>query len=152
MSNAIESYSTLNLNPFLLAPLLVSFFGRLDEKENSLLLSYLVFPLVLPPESRKSLANSTKKSSLRTFLKNREALFGVHSRIESYRLLTNECIQHANDLGNIEIKDNFSITVRKPMETHLCPQEALNATKNLAAIFRPFSVVEVYRSLGIKKL
>lgn len=152
MANAIESYATLNLNPFLLSPLLVSFYGALDDKENSFLLSYLILPLVLPPASRKFLENSNKTSSLRTLVKNREPLIGVQARIEGYRQLTNECIQFALDLGCIEVNEQLAIRMLSPMNTAACPGHTVKATKNLARIFRPYSVLEIYRLLGIKQI
>ena len=153
ITNQIECYATIFNNPFLLAPLLPTFFEALGGKDRGSLLAYLVLPLVLPKSSRTALANSNKASSLRTFTKEVDRTYGLGQRIANQRRMTNLILQHMVDLGVLKLVDNASIIVApEPLLPGICPKDMLKAARKLGAICAPHSVPSIFLQLGIKKL
>lgn len=153
MSNAIQSFGVIHNNPFILAPLFPAFYGSLPAKPKSLLLSYLVLPLVLYPISRKFLVNANSRSSVRTLINDRERLFGLGERLVDYRELTNTCIQHLIDGGSVLVGDDLSISVFASHHSDgFCPHDTDKAARRLGVLFAPFDIPTIYRMLGVKKL
>ena len=153
MSNAIASYDVIHNNPFIFAPLFVEFFKSAPSTSNSILLSYLVLPLVLPRESRAFLANATSKSTMATFLRKRAFLEGLNERIGEYRKLTNQSLRHAIDLGLVKVSDDLAIRVLvENFDLSYAPASAPRAAKRLGTLFSPYDIPTIYRTFGIKKL
>lgn len=163
MSNAIESFGVLHNNPFIFGPIFLSFFESLGEKSKGILLSYLVLPLVLYPESHDFLVMATSKSSMRTLVEaksstkikteKRSRIYGIEERIIEYRELTNESLQYAIDISVLNINKKLSIDIVSNWPTNpICSPEQLKAARNLGRLFKPLDVPTIYRSLGVKKL
>lgn len=156
MSNAIQSLGALHNNPFIFAPLFSPFYKSLGEKPKSVLLSYLVLPFVLYPESRTFLVRATKRSSLRTLMGKRgerERIYGLDERIAEYRWLTNTSFQHTVDMGVLQIRETLSVDVVSDWSTDpMCSPEQLKAAHRLGLLFAPFDVPTIYRTIGVKKL
>ena len=77
MSNAIQSFAIIHNNPFIFSPIFPVFYSAISHKPKSLLLSYLVLPIVLFPESKKFLVNARSTSSMRTLVSERDRLYGL---------------------------------------------------------------------------
>jgi hypothetical protein len=153
ITNQIECYATIFNNPFLLGPLLPTFFEALGAKDRGALLAYLVLPLVLPKFSQVALANSNKASSLRTFTKEADRTYGLGQRIANQRRMTNLILQHMIDLGVLRLVDNASIiVVPEVFPPGICPPDMLKAARKLGALCAPHSVPSIFLQLGIKKL
>lgn len=153
ITNQIECYATIFNNPFLLAPLLPTFFGAVGAKDRGALLAYLILPLVLPESSRTALANSNKASSLRTFTKEADRTYGLGQRIGNQRRMTNLILQHTIDLGVLRLIDNASIIPGSEVLTAgICPPDMLKAARKFGALCAPHSVPSIFLQLGIKKL
>lgn len=153
MSNAIDSYTVIHNNPFILAPLFELFYASLPKKPKNILLSYLVLPLVLYPPSRLFLAGAKASSSIRTMGKNRERLYGLCERVEEYKALTNLCIQHAIDSVSIAVEEDLSVLViASRLDASLCPGTSARAASKLGTLFAPYEIPAIYRSLGVKAL
>ncbi|MFA6175519.1 MAG: three component ABC system middle component [Phycisphaerae bacterium] len=153
ITNQIECYATIFNNPFLLAPLLPTFFEAVGVKDRGALLAYLVLPLVLPESSRIALANSNKVSSLRTFTKGADRTYGLGQRIANQRRMTNLILQHMIDLGVLRLVDNASIiSGSEVLSADICPPDMLKAARKLGCLCAPHSVPSVFLQLGIKKL
>ncbi len=153
MSTPVQALWVLHNNPFALGYLLPVFYGALEEKSKSLLLSYLVFPLALYPESQKFLRNANVRSSVRTLLKDKSRIFGLEERIAGYRRLTNLSIQHKIDNGLIRIGDDMAVLT--DLGAVSCPEHLAGAKKaagRLGVLFRPFDVPSIYRFLGLRRL
>lgn len=153
MSNAIQSLGVLHNNPFIFAPLFSPFYKSLGEKPKSFLLSYLVLPLVLYPKSHTFLVRAKSTSSLRTLMGEKERIYGLDERIAEYRGLTNTSLQHAVDMGVLQVGDNLSVNVvsdwtNDPMGS----SDQLKAASKLGLLLAPFDVPTVYRMIGVKKL
>ena len=154
MSNAIQSLGALHNNPFIFAPLFSPFHKSLGNKPKSILLSYLVLPFVLYPESRTFLAKKAiSTSSLRTLMSERGRIYGLDERIAEYRGLTNTSLQHAVDMGVLKVGENLSVDVVYDWTTDpMCSPDQLNAASKLGLLLAPFDVPTVYRMIGVKKL
>lgn len=153
MSNAIQSFGVIHNNPFILAPLFPAFYGSFPAKPNSVLLSYLVLPLVLYPVSKKFLVNAISRSSVRTLVSDRERLFGLAERIGDYRELTSICLQYAIDVGSIVVGDDLSVgVIAGQLLEGACPGGSAKAANHLGQLFAPFDIPTIYRMLGVKKL
>ena len=114
MSNAIQSLGVLHNNPFIFGPIFRSFFESLGDKSKSILLSYLVLPLVLYPESHSLLVGAASRRSIRTLVGapgKRDPIYGLGERIAEYRELTNPSLQYAVDIGVLKIDENLSVDV-----------------------------------------
>jgi len=153
MSTAIDSYTIIHNNPFILSPLFELFYASLPKKPKNILLSYLVLPLVLYPPSRLFLARAKAGSSIRTMGKKRERLYGLSERMEEYKDLTNLCIQHVIDSSSIGIEEDLSVLVNGPrLDESLCPGTSARAARKLGTLFGPYEIPAIYRSLGVKAL
>ena len=154
MSNAIQSFWALHNNPFVFAPLFSPFYKSLEEKPKSVLLSYLVLPFVLYPESRTYLAEKVRStSSLRTLMGERGRIYGHAERIAEYRGLTNTSLQHAMDMGVLQVGEKLSVDVVSEWTNDpICSSDQLKAASNLGHLFASFDVPTVYRMIGVKKL
>ncbi len=148
------NYEILYYSPFILAPILESFYETADDQPRNVLLSYLVLPLTLSPSSQNFLKNSNITSSLRTFTKNRENLFGLPERVQEYRDITNICIQLAINAGGIRIKEaDLSIEfINKNLDASSSPKNAIKAAQKFGKILKPLDIPSIYRFLGVKLL
>ncbi|WP_284320541.1 three component ABC system middle component [Dyella acidisoli] len=150
---AFQNYATLTRSPLVLAPVIESFFFALERQERSILLSYLVLPIVLHAPSRKFLENARSTSSLITFCKNKDFLVGLSARVERWKSVTGIAIQNSVSCNHLEVKEDLSIAaglVANEVEG-LMPKE-MKAAKNLAKLMSPYSVPAVYRILGVGRL
>jgi hypothetical protein len=153
MANAIDSYGTLYFSPFVLAPLITRFYEKSAPQPHNVLLTYLVLPMVLYPSSRGFLKNAKRTSTLWTFCKERERLYGLANRVQEYRELSSKCLQLAIDSRTLRIESDLSVSfVDEQVNSVACQKDTLTAAKNLAAILSPFDIPTVFRSLGVKRL
>lgn len=153
MNKYIDNIYKIHNNPFILTPLIIEFFTKLTSKPNNILLVYLVLPLVLHEASQISISNSNSRSSISSFKRNKENLYGLSERVERYKNITNQCLQHAIDNKYINVNEDLSIEVLDSKITSIKNlTRALKASSNLHKIFKDLDVVTVYRQLGVKAL
>jgi len=162
MSKYIDSIYQVSNNPFMLTPLIVEFYRKLESTQKNILLSYLVLPLVLNNKSKEALITANTRSSIFGFVSNKknsdgikhvENIFGLPQRIREYKELTNKCVQHAIDNKWIVINDDLSVDVLTSINDFSCElEDSYKAASNLYKIFKDLDVVTIYRLLGIKKL
>lgn len=153
MSNAIRNFGTLYNNPFIFGPVFCKFYQSLGQKPKSILLSYLVLPLTLHPQSRKFLVNANRSSSVRTLVAERERIYGIESRIRHYQDFTTVSLQYAVDRGWIRMEgDSILIDKESDPSDSICPQDVQRAASRLGMLFAPFDVPTAFRMLGIRKL
>ncbi len=158
MSKYVDSIYKINNNVFVLAPLFVAFYGKLQPTSKNLLLSYLVLPLVLYRTSQQKIKNSNKTSSVFTFLdsKNktkRENVYGLPKRVQEYKDITNQCILYAINEGWLKLNDDLSVSVLKNQKNNIENLDnAFKASSKLCNIFQELDSVAIYRQLGVKEL
>ena len=153
MSKYIDSIYKIHNNPFILTPLLLEFFKKSTTRDNDILLAYLIFPLVLNEVSQNFIFSANTRSSISSFKRKKENLYGLPERIERYKDITNKCLQHAIDNKYIQINDDLSVEVlEKKITSVQSLSTALKASSNLHKIFKDLEVVAIYRSLGVKAL
>ena len=153
MSKVVNNIYKIYNNPFVFTPLIIEFFRVSESKPKDILLSYLILPLVLYEESRKSLVFAKTTSSLITFSRKKENFFGLAERVSQYKDITNLCIQYAID--NKIIKINSELTVEVLIENYnevKSLKKELKASSKLHKIFRDLDVVAIYKLLGVKNL
>ena len=152
-SSPVGRLATLSNNSFLFAPVFESFYEALGSKERSLLLAYLVLPLVLPPRSQALLVGRSRKRHFRTFVEDPSLFAGLPSRIANRRHQTNLSIQHNLNLGVLEIQDSTSVVRKnKGPKAEYCPPRLSEAAANLGKLCSSHSVPTIYLQLGIKRL
>lgn len=153
MRTALESYATLHYSPFVLAPLFEAFYKTLTPQARNILLGYLVLPLSLYPNCRAFLKNARSTSSLTTFCREPQRLYGLPERIREYQEVTHTCLQLAVDAGAVRIEDDLSVIfLRSKLDVSVCPVDAIRAAGKLGMLLQPFDIPAVYRLLGVKRL
>ncbi|EJG0913583.1 TPA: hypothetical protein KDY48_004638 [Vibrio parahaemolyticus] len=153
MASAVEHIEVFHQNSYILSPILENFFKHTESREKDILLSYLLFPLILYPESREKLKYANKNSSIYTLFSNQELLYGINDRVRDFKNNTNKCLLVLEQNGSIEITNSMSVNYKSSnLDSSLCDKDSLRAAKNLAILFNSHEIVEIYRKLGIKKL
>jgi hypothetical protein len=153
VKSAIHAYSVIYNNVFIFAPLLPIFFSSMPTKQNSVLLSYLLLPIVLHPPSQTFLVNANKRSAMRTLVSERERIYGIEKRLNERRAMTNLCIQYGIDVTALLLHGDGSVSARADaLPIKNCPENVVAATRRLGQLFTPFDVPTVFRMLGIKRL
>lgn len=152
MSKAIKYLGTLYNNPFIFGHVLYTFYKALSEKDNSVLLSYLVLPLTLYPASQNYLTQRRNpKSCLRILTKERSRIFGLQERIQEYHNMTNTTLQYATDIGALRINEHMSVEIISDWPTgFISPPNANRAAEKLGVFMSNFDVPTTYRMLGPK--
>ncbi len=153
MIKTIKHVHKVYNNPFLLTPLILSFYKNYSGQPKDILLSYLVLPLILHDSSRAWLKGANKNSSLTTFGRNRENYYGLPERIEEYKNITNKCIQYAVDKKVIIINNEMQVSLlQSEIETPTYLGDSIKAAENIYKIFKNLGIASIYRSLGVKQL
>lgn len=151
----IRHLQTLHNNPFIFAQPIANFYAFLPQKEGSLLLAYLILPIVLQGRARTVLEKNSGSTTLRSFLSERDRIFGLESRMQAWRDMTNTTVQYLTGANILAINPhNLMVTCTKAaadLEDVSPPGVAVSA-KKLGKIFAPFDVPTIYRMLGVMKL
>lgn len=153
MSKIAKNLYTIYNNPFMFTPLLLEFYKSYPGSDKDSLLSYLIFPLVLHKSTKDTLKNVNVRSSLRTFVRNKENYYALPNRIEEYRDITNMCVQNAIDAQKLVLQDNLSFKyIGEDISDSPLLGDSMRAARNLPKVIKNVDVVTVYRALGVKKL
>ncbi len=155
MSKIVDSIYKVNNNPFIFAPLIVEFYKYSESRPKDILLSYLILPLVLYETSENSLYYSNTKSSISTFTRKKENLYGLTNRLNKYKDITNKCIQYLIDNNYLYLDEELIVNiVNVDKKLHCVPtlKRALKSSEKLNKVFKDYDVVEIYKLLGIKEL
>jgi hypothetical protein len=153
MSKFINNIYRIHNNPFALTPLIIEFFRNIQPKPKNILLAYLVLPLTLNEVSRSNLKKAKSNSTIHTFCNKNENFFGLQTRIQAYKIMTNKCIQYAVDNELLNVNKDLSVEILcDPMIIADGLKDSAKASSNLYKIFKELDVVVIYRLLGIKGL
>ena len=149
----IQHHVTLNRSPLILAPILEAFFVSLQPSANSILLGYLVLPIVLYPSSQKFLKNANSTSSIRTYCGDMTRLAGLSKRIIELRSVSSLAMQHCIDSRALTLQKDLSlVSLRDERMPPNGRSIELKAANRLAAILDPYDVPTAYRLLGVRNL
>lgn len=155
MTRFIDCTHQVFNNPFLLYPILVSFYKNLLNVNSNLLLAYVVFPLVLSKDGQNILKNLKSTSSiLKLQAENKVLIFRLNARIDEYKMLTNNCIQYCLD-NEYLLLDGVNVKVGRPISLDLKKYElclSVRCAERLGRVLSNYDVVDVFKFLGIKKL
>lgn len=153
MGDPIHHLRVLHNNPFIFSSAIVAFFGSLGEKEQALLLGYLVLPITLHLPSRMYLGKARSTSSLRTMLQDRSRLHGLDERVARYREMSNATLQYQLSTGGISVNDQLVVTIAEQQSTDgPAPEGMIKAARQLGNFFSPYDVPTVFRMLGVMSL
>lgn len=153
MSSLINNLEVLHFNPIILSRLFVSFYEELGPKSKSLLLSYLLLPIIMNLECRRFLKNANKSSSIRTLLADRGRIFGLHERVGNLKTLSNKSVQYAFSAKYLFLADDLNVCIgRVDCDSIPTNRDIDRAVRRLGIMFSDHDVVSVYRLLGVKAL
>ena len=137
MIKRFEHLYTIYNNAFKYTPIIYSFYREYLGQEKDILLSYLILPLVLGKESKKTLINSKSNSNLYTFCRKKENLIGLPQMIKEYKSITNECIQYGCDRGLFEISASLQVSaLESPHDFSFVESEEFKAAQKFAHIVK----------------
>ena len=153
MSNFVDNIIVLKTNVFALTPVLVSFYRNLKRKENNVLLSYFVFPIVLDNKCIDKLKNLRTTSNMNKVTRDKEVMAGFEERFDFYKDITNRCIQYAVECNYIKLNDDLSVSVVADNSLFTDPlfSDSLKLACDLHKIFTK-DVINTYYEFGIKML
>lgn len=142
--------NTLHNNPFIFSSALFAFYESLDQKNHSILLSYLVLPLALHKESRKFLCNAKANSNLTTMISNKKFVHGLAERVDDFKDLTNLTIQYLVGAQVLSIRGS-QILINKDgsMLDITSPDGLVKAARRFAFFCNAYEVPMIYRMLGV---
>lgn len=152
MSDPIDHLYTLHTNPFLFASTLRGFFEHLKPRQHSVLLAYLVLPIVLEQKNRDFLEKARRTSNLRTMLTHRELLTAIPQRLEDYRQVTNDTLRYLVSAELLTMDGTQARLGPYNAVDPVAPPGAVVAAAKLAEFFKPFDVPAIYRLLGVMQL
>lgn len=153
MSSFVDNIIVLKTNVFALTPILVSFYRNLKSKENNVLLSYFVFPIVLNSKCKEKLKNIRITSNLNKLTKDKELMAGFEERFDFYKVITNRCLQYAIECNYIKLNDDLSVSVVADNSLFTDPifSDSVKLACDLHKIFTK-DIINTYYEFGIKKL
>lgn len=144
--------TTLHNNPFIFSRALFEFYLALGDKENSLLLSYVVLPLTLHKPCRNFLSVARSTSNFHTMSEREGLLNGMQQRVYEYKELTNLTLQYLMGAGKIAIAHRRVVIAKGAHEEALSPDKMVKAAQRLAVFCRIPDVPMIYKKLGIYSL
>ncbi|TWR58163.1 three component ABC system middle component [Pseudomonas marginalis] len=151
-SSAVEHIYTLRRSAFKLAPIIHSFYLTYPKKENNLLLSYLLLPLILYKPMCSYLVSARSTSNIKTACSEAERLYGLESRVQELKSATSAAMMLLFASDRLEIENNLTITANGELQEEHAHSDHLTAATKLAKILSDIDVAETYRVLGLKKL
>ncbi|SHO62008.1 three component ABC system middle component [Algoriphagus zhangzhouensis] len=154
MNDFGESIYKIYNNPFILTPIIISFYKNYYGNEKDILLSYLILPIVLEIDHLSEIKMINVKTPLSRFTKNKEFMAGFYDRFEHYQHITNLCLKYALECDYIKINQNLKVTVITDEILYTDPslKKSLEISNNLHKVFKKINIVNIYQAFGIKKL
>lgn len=148
MASIVDALYHIKYNPFKFGSYIASFYSAVEDVENNILLAPLVIPLCSHPELSGKLFRSNKNSSIWTIFSERETLYDLQERINSFQELTDQSIQYClvNDWLTV---DSSTLTLYSSAEEDNLPELQKSAVK-LGRLLSRHSIVEIYAFLGVR--
>lgn len=159
MQWVFENIQILQVNSIRFLPIFRDFFlyYKAKNKQNSILLAYLLIPILTQEEMRKALLNNKETTTLIQFKKRlTSSLFGLQKKLIDNKSLTNEVIQiwvrewyfHINDEMWLDVLNHASqMPIFYKNDTKI-----FIASKKLARMLSKDSIVLNFISLWINGL
>ena len=148
-----QDLQVIKYNIFSLAPIIMSFYKECYTKQDNILLSYIIIPLVFSRKWNDTLLNTQKRSNLIHWIKeNKIPIEGLSARIMFLRDYPSSALQYCFDMKWAFIDDNNNIILTENREWDISPNNNMkSATKN-NLVFKDMTVTQIYSSLGINKI
>ena len=152
MSDPISHLYTLHTNPFLFATTLHGFYESLGPRQHSVLLAYLVLPIVLEQKNRDFLQKAKSNSNLRTMLTHRDLLTGIPQRLDDCREVTIDTLKYLVSAHLLEVEGSTVVLGSSRPTDLTAPSGTVAAARKLAEFFKPFDIPTIYRLVGVMQL
>lgn len=151
MSNIISEVVKVKFNPFSLAPAMLSYYENCQVRQDSVLLLYLLFPMILNSDWIKKTPIPRKKTRLESWVKaNKIHIEGLPERIEAFQHLSEITLQYCIDMEYVMVEERNNVVVRSnPFKTK-GPFD--NSAIRLARLIGKDTPAKVYATLGIREL
>ncbi|MEM5529578.1 three component ABC system middle component [Gammaproteobacteria bacterium AS21] len=152
MSSIVDALYELKYSPFEYGAYLASFYSKMDEVENNILLAPLVIPLCshhfFGEKISRAKFGKKQQSSIWSVFKDRTLLYDLQERIDGFQTLTEQSIQYClvNDCLSIDEK-SLVLSSNDKLGAVLMNQKS---AEKLGLLFNGHSVVEIYAFLGVK--
>lgn len=141
----------LNTNPFFCSLLFQAFYKGFEKKQCSILLQYLVLPIVLYSETRNTLEKLTTKTDFENYVEsNKLYLIELQDRIWELKNLTNRTLIYLHSHNKINL--DAEIEILEPITYENFSDEIktnLRASHYLGYLFSNMETSEVYRTLNV---
>lgn len=141
----------LNSNPFLCGLILQSFYNGLGKKECDILLQYLVLPIVLYGETRKTLTEINIRTDLEKYVdKNKLSLLELQNRIDQFKNLTNQALIYLHNHKKIKLDSTIEVIEPVNYETYSNDlKNYLRASHYFGNLLSNSDTITVYKTLNV---
>lgn len=148
-----QDLQVIKYNIFSLAPIIMSFYKECYTKQDNILLSYIIIPLVFSRKWNDTLLNTQKRSNLIHWIKeNKIPIEGLSDRIMFFRDYTSSALQYCFDMKWAFIDDNNNIILTENREWDISPNNNMKSATKINLLFKDMTVTQIYSSLGINKI
>lgn len=148
-----QDLQVIKYNIFSLAPIIMSFYKECYTKQDNILLSYIIIPLVFSRKWNDTLLNTQKRSNLIHWIKeNKIPIEGLADRIMFFRDYTSSALQYCFDMKWAFIDDNNNIILTENREWDISPNNNMKSATKINLLFKDMTVTQIYSSLGINKI
>lgn len=141
----------IDVNPFLGGLIFQAFYKGYEGEECSVLIHYLILPMVMYSEMREVLCKLTKRHSLESVIKNNRISFlGLQERIWSMRHLTNLTLTNLSSQNNIIFGEKVEILNRLNYSgSNESIREYLKAAYYLGVLFKSEKIPDIFKHLKV---
>ena len=148
-----EDLQVLKYNIFSLAPIILSFYKECCTKQDNVLLSYIIIPLIYSRKWADILLSIQKRSNLVHWIKeNKVPVEGLSDRIHFFKNYTTSALQYCFDMKWAFIDDNNNIILTDNKEWDIVQNINMKSAVKINYLFKDMTVAQVYSSLGLGKI
>ena len=148
-----EDLQVIRFNIFNLAPIIMSFYKECNVKQDSVLLSYLIIPLICSKKWDENLVSIQRRSNLVHWLReNKIPIEGLSERISFFKSYTTSALQYCFDMkwAYIDADNNIVLTDNKEWDKN--QSFNMKTAQKINFLFKEMTVTQIYSSFGISKI
>ena len=148
-----EDLQVIKFNIFNLAPVIMSFYKECNVKQDNLLLSYLIIPLICSTKWDGNLVKIQKRSNLVHWLReNKIPIEGLSEKIYFFQSYTTSALQYCFDMKWAYIDENNNIVLTDNKEWDKKGIINMQTAQKISSLFKEMTVTQIYSSFGISKI
>ena len=141
----------LNVNPFLNGLIIQAFYSGYKKKDCSLLLHYIILPIILNGDLRQKLMYSNKNLSIDEFVKRTKVdLINLQENLWKSRDMTNEALIVLHNNGQIKLSSSIQINDTIDYTNYNQDmRQYLRSATYLGILFSNESIENIYKSFNV---